>query len=64
MGAQRSPALKGTYNYSTFGLGEKFVFEPYTEEMFQQALQFAEKWHLHTHIQETQYDHLIVPAGI
>jgi len=24
-------------------LGEKFVFEPYTEEMFQQVLQFAEK---------------------
>jgi NitT/TauT family transport system substrate-binding protein len=58
------PALKGTYDYSTFGLGEKFVFEPYTEEMFQQALQFAEKWHLHTHIQDTQYSHLIVPVGI
>lgn len=56
------PALKGTYDYTTFGLGEKFVFEPYTEEMFQQALQFAEKWNLHTHIQDDQYDHLIVPA--
>ena len=57
------PALRGEYDYSTFGLGEKFVFEPYTEEMFQQALQFAEKWNLHTHIQDTQYDHLIVTAG-
>lgn len=58
------PALKGTYDYSTFGLGEKFVFEPYTEEMFQQALQFAEKWNLHTHIQESRFSYLITPAGI
>lgn len=58
-----APALKGAYDYSTFGLGEKFVFEPYTEEMFQQALQFAERWNLHTHIQENRYNHLIVPAG-
>ncbi len=58
------PALQGAYDYSTFGLGEKFVFEPYTEEMFQQALQFAEKWNLHTHVQEKQYSHLIVSAAI
>lgn len=58
------PALKGDYDYSTFGLGEKFVFEPYTEEMFQKALQFAERWDLHTYIQDGQYDHLIVPAHV
>jgi hypothetical protein len=50
--------------WSAFGLGEKFVFEPYTEEMFQNALRFAEKWNLHTHVQDNQYDHLIVVAGI
>ncbi len=58
------PALMGEYNYSRFGLGEKFVFEPYTEEMFQQALQFAEKWNLHTHIQDNQYSNLTVTVGI
>lgn len=58
------PGLKGEYDYSTFGLGEKFVFEPYTEEMFQRALQFAERWNLHTHIQDNQYSHLIVPASM
>lgn len=58
------PALRNDYDYSLFGLGEKFVFEPYTEEMFQQALLFAEKWNLHTHIQDNQYDHLIVTAGV
>ena len=58
------PALKDEYDYSTFGLGEKFVFEPYTEEMFQQALHFAERWNLHTHVREDRYDRLIMPAGI
>jgi ABC-type nitrate/sulfonate/bicarbonate transport system substrate-binding protein len=58
------PALKDTYDYSTFGLGEKFVFEPYTEEMFQNALQFAGKWNLHTYVQDTTYDNLISLAGI
>jgi ABC-type nitrate/sulfonate/bicarbonate transport system substrate-binding protein len=58
------PALAGEYDYSTFGLGEKFVFEPYSEEMFQQALRFAERWGLHTHVWETRYDRLIMPAGI
>jgi len=40
------------------------VFEPYTEEMFQNAIQFAQKWNLHTHIRDTQYDHLITVAGL
>src|SRR5947199_382182 len=58
------PALKGEYDYTIFGLGEKFVFEPYTEEMFQQALRFAEKWNLHTHMQDNQYNRLIITAGV
>lgn len=58
------PTLKGKYDYSTFGLGEKFVFEPYTEDMFQHALHFAEEWNLHTHIQESRFDHLITPVSI
>ena len=58
------PGLKGDYDYSTFGLGEKFVFEPYTEEMFQNAIQFAQRWNLHTHIKDDSYGHLITVAGI
>ncbi len=58
------PALRGEYDYSTFGLGEQFIFEPYTEEMFQNALRFAEKWNLHTHVRDNQYDHLITIAGV
>jgi hypothetical protein len=32
--------------------------------MVQQALHFAERWKLNTHIQEDRYDHLIMTAGI
>jgi len=58
------PVLKGDYDYSEFGLGEKSVFESYTEEMFQNALHFAEKWNLHTYVQDSKYDNLISVAGI
>jgi NitT/TauT family transport system substrate-binding protein len=58
------PALSGDYDYSTFGLGEKFIFEPYSEEMFQEAMDFAKKWGLDDHVQESRYVRLIVPAAI
>ncbi len=58
------PALKGDHDYSTFGLGEKFVFEPYTEDMFQNAIHFAEKWNLHTHMKDNRYHHLVTVAGM
>lgn len=58
------PALKGEYDYTTFGLGEKFIFEPYSEEMFQEAMDFAKKWGLDEHVKESRYGKLITPAGI
>jgi NitT/TauT family transport system substrate-binding protein len=58
------PALAGDYDYTTFGLGERFVFEPYSEEMFQNALEFANKWHLDDQVRERTYSRLLVPAGL
>ena len=58
------PALAGDYDYTTFGLGEKFVFEPYSEEMFQDAMDFAKKWGLDEHVKESRYGRLITPAGV
>jgi NitT/TauT family transport system substrate-binding protein len=58
------PALQGDYDYTTFGLGEKFIFEPYSEEMFQEAMDFAKKWGLDEHVQETRYGRLITPAAL
>lgn len=58
------PALQGDYDYTTFGLGEKFVFEPYSEDMFQEAMDFAKKWGLDEHVQENRYVRLIVPAAL
>jgi hypothetical protein len=58
------PALKGDYDYSTFGLGEKFIFEPYSEAMFQEAMDFAKKWGLDEHVTENRYARLTIPAGV
>ncbi len=58
------PALAGEYDYSTFGLGERFVWEPYSEEMFQDALDFAKKWRLDDQVRERTYTRLLVPAGL
>lgn len=58
------PALAGDYDYATFGLGERFVWEPYSEEMFRDALEFAGKWQLDDHVQERIYNRLLVPADL
>jgi NitT/TauT family transport system substrate-binding protein len=58
------PALKGDYDYASFGLGEKFVFEPYGEEMFKEAMAFAHKWGLDDHVREHRYSRLVVTAGL
>ena len=58
------PALAGEYDYATFGLGERFVWEPYSAEMFRDALDFANKWQLDDHVRERVYERLLVPAGL
>ena len=58
------PALAADYDYTTFGLGERFVWEPYSEEMFREALEFAGKWQLDDHVQERVYNRLLVPADL
>lgn len=58
------PGLEGEYDYSTFGRGEKFIFEPYTEEMFTEAMDFARKWGLDDHVREHRFARLVTPAGL
>lgn len=58
------PALKGDYDYRTFGLGEKFIFEPYSEAMFQEAMAFAKQWGLDDHVTENRYGRLTLTAAI
>src|SRR5437660_2804907 len=56
------PGLRREYGYCLFGLGEKYVIQPYAEAMFQRALQFAEKWNRETDIHDPQPDDLLVTA--
>ena len=58
------PALEGDFDYAAFGRGEKLIFEPYSPEMFEDAMQFAQAWGLHEHVLESSYDRLVVPLSI
>lgn len=58
------PALQGEYDYMKFGRGEKLVFEPYSQEMFEDAMQFAQTWGLHEHVRESRYEALLAPVPI
>lgn len=49
------PGLESKYDYSTFGRGELLIFEPYTEEDFQNALAFAHRWGLDQNVRESDY---------
>ena len=58
------PALEGDYDYAAFGRGEKLIFEPYSLEMFEDAMQFAQAWGLDEHVRESNYDRLLAPLPI
>ncbi len=59
------PALAaGDYDYTKFGRGEKLTFEPYSQEMFEDAMQFAQAWELHEHVRESRYEALVAPVSV
>jgi hypothetical protein len=49
------PGLEDAYDYRTFGRGELLVFEPYTEEDFQGAMAFAQRWGLNRNVRESDF---------
>ena len=57
------PAFEGDHDYASFGRGEKLIFEPYSLEMFEDAMQFARAWDLHEHVRESNYDRLVAPLS-
>jgi hypothetical protein len=44
--------------------GRELIFEPYSLEMFEDAMQFAQAWGLHEHVRESNYDRLVSPLSI
>src|ERR687883_996993 len=57
------PALAGDHDYASFGRGEKLIFEPYSLEMFEDAMQFAHAWGLDEHVRESTYERLVAPLS-
>lgn len=58
------PGLEGDHDYTTFGRGERMFFEPYSEEMYRDAIAFAERWGLAGNIEESRYEHLVAPVAV
>ena len=58
------PALEGDYDYAAFGRGEKLIFEPYSLEIVEDAMQFVQAWGLHEHVRESNYERLVAPLPI
>jgi hypothetical protein len=58
------PDLQGDYDYSQFGLGELLFFEPFDEDMVNEAMRFAERCELGENLREQRYENLVAPVAI
>ena len=58
------PDLQGNYDYSQFGLGELLFFEPFDDDMLNEAVRFAERWELGENLREQRYENLVAPVTI
>jgi hypothetical protein len=58
------PELHGDYDYSQFGLGELLFFEPFDEDMLNEAVRFAERWELGENLHDQRYENLVAPVTI
>jgi len=52
------PDLAGDHDWSRFGRGELLVFEPYPEEAYREALDFAHRWGLDAEMREHRFEAL------
>jgi hypothetical protein len=48
--------------YSSFGVGELLVFEPYPRQTFEETLAFARRWGLDGNMREDSFEALATPA--
>ncbi|MGH7764608.1 MAG: hypothetical protein ACREOM_09360 [Candidatus Dormibacteraceae bacterium] len=58
------PGLAGEYDWSKFGLGEMLVFEPYPEQVFDEAIEFARRWGLDQDVRVDSYAALAATASL
>jgi hypothetical protein len=54
----------GDLDYATFGLGELLYFERYDDDMLEEALRFAERWGLRSHVKEDRYENLVASVSV
>jgi ABC-type nitrate/sulfonate/bicarbonate transport system substrate-binding protein len=58
------PALRGDYDYETFGTGEVLVFERFDDDMIAEALRFADRWELRSHVTADRIEDTLVSVRL
>ena len=51
------------WDFSRFGRGERFVYQPVPRREFDEVLQQVERWGLDQHLKERQFEKLVAPAA-
>lgn len=58
------PALRGDYDYTTFGTGEALVFERFDDDMIAETVRFAERWGLRSQVTADRIEDTLVSIRI
>ncbi len=58
------PGLEGDHDWSTFGTGERLIFERYTDDMLDEAVRFADRFGLRENVREERYEELVTPVTV
>jgi ABC-type nitrate/sulfonate/bicarbonate transport system substrate-binding protein len=58
------PELEGAYDYLKFGLGELLFFEPFDEDMLNEAVRFSKRWDLGENLREQRYENLVAKLTV
>lgn len=56
------PALRGDYDYSTFGTGEMLMFERFDDDMIAETVRFADRWDLRSQVDRFEDTLISVPV--
>lgn len=53
----------GEWDFSRFGRGERFVYEPISREEFKEVFEQVERWGLDDHLKDRNFDSLVATSG-
>ena len=52
------------WDFSRFGRGERFVYDPISREEFNEVFDQVKRWGLDDHLKESRFDSLAAPTSV